>query len=323
MPGGTNGAPVLVGAQFVYPRRTLAELRKDIQERLGFSAMLTNPPPGLNALCTNFLRDAHAHLYKRYAMLRSKHWWKITITQSNRFYDIPYEGAYTGELTDVAFNSGAPATVTRAAGSFVTNGFTNGMSVRIHGSALNNKVVKVATVAATTLTLATGETLSSEAVGQKIVISQVPFEWMEPRKIYDAWLKDGDTWSHMEQGIHPGLFNQTTQNIPHWFDIRQYVEIWPEPNQGYEMYLYADKAEGFFEHDSDYPKVDPDAVFNLALGKGKMHYGQRDAQDAYDALRVLIGKYNAGTFGAKRYIPCPSGKPEAPESYPQVDFPRP
>lgn len=44
MPGGLNGPPVLNGAAYVYPTKTLAQLRADVLVRLGFITRMTGMP---------------------------------------------------------------------------------------------------------------------------------------------------------------------------------------------------------------------------------------------------------------------------------------
>jgi hypothetical protein len=74
----------------------------------------------------------------------------------------------------IAFVSGTTATITDSASSFVTSGFIAG-DYKISGSSSNDKIVTVGTVAAGTLTLATGETLNNEDAGDAIVITKVDF----------------------------------------------------------------------------------------------------------------------------------------------------
>jgi hypothetical protein len=67
--------------------------------------------------------------------------------------------ATTGSFTYV---SGSPATITRSAGNFKTDGLKGGWLLQITGTSSNNKNVVMSKVAATTITLLTGETLTNE-----------------------------------------------------------------------------------------------------------------------------------------------------------------
>lgn len=309
MPGGVNGPPVLNGAQLALPRRTLQQLRNRLIARLGFGAM-TTISPGVQLLLDDILTSAHTHIWYRYRFLRQRYWWKVDLTTANRFYDIPYEGAYTGELTTISFAAGPPGTITRTTGSFLTDGFTAGMKLRIEGSSLNDKIVTLANVAALTLTLSASDTLAAEAAGAYVQLSEVGFIRMATGRIYSAWIKEDDTWAQLIQGIDPALFNQTDQYRPAFFDVRQYLEFWPEPDKAYEAYFYADMALGPLDHDSDVVGVDDHALFTLALAKAKFHYRQGDYQDYFQEFAVFVGKLNAETFGARRFVPCPNEMPE-------------
>lgn len=321
MPGGTNGPPVLNGEQYAYPRRTLAQLRTRLVRRLGFAAM-TTLSPGIQYLLDDILYSVNEHIYKRYKFLRQRRWWKIDITTGNRFYDIPYTGAYTGENTGIAFVDNDPAadTITLSSGSFVTMGFTDGMKIRVENSNLNDNWFTAATVAANTITAAAGDAIATEAAGSPIVIRGEGFEAMNPGRIMEAWIKEDEAWAEIPQGIAPALFNQTNQARPDFFDVRQYLEFWPEPDQAYEAYFYAELANTPLEYDDDVVSVDEHALFTLSLAKAKFHYGQRDYQDYYQEFNLYIGKLNIENFGARRYVPDPKERPDVPMSKPKATW---
>ena len=73
--------------------------------------------------------------------------------------------AATGSATSTGsytYNNASPATITRGSGSFKTDGLKGGMFLQITGTSSNNKNVIVQTVAALTVTLISGETLTAE-----------------------------------------------------------------------------------------------------------------------------------------------------------------
>ena len=86
--------------------------------------------------------------------------------------------------TGIALVSGTPATITDSDSGFVDADFVAG-DYKIYGTSHNNKIVTVQTVAAATLTLATGETLVFEIAGDEITIVKV--DWPESIK-YDVAL---------------------------------------------------------------------------------------------------------------------------------------
>ena len=84
--------------------------------------------------------------------------------------------------TGITLVSGTPATIADSDSGFVDADFVAG-DYKIYGTSHNNKIVTVQTVAAATLTLATGETLVSETAGDEITI--VKADWPESMK-YDV-----------------------------------------------------------------------------------------------------------------------------------------
>lgn len=76
----------------------------------------------------------------------------------------------TKTASTIAFVSGSPATITDSGNGFVAAGFAANMKLKITGTASNNKTVTIANVAAGTLTLSTGDTLTSESAGTSFTL---------------------------------------------------------------------------------------------------------------------------------------------------------
>jgi hypothetical protein len=86
----------------------------------------------------------------------------------------------TGALTDISFtNSGTADTINRVTGSFITDGFVAGQKIRVDSTSnTNDGVFTVLTVAALTLTLSTGDSLTTEAAvtaGATTVTNYLPY----------------------------------------------------------------------------------------------------------------------------------------------------
>jgi hypothetical protein len=71
-----------------HPTETLADLRTYLMVRLGFSAMLASPPPGMTDLLNSFLIEAQTLLYQRFRMLRLERWFTWNMAAGTRFYDL-------------------------------------------------------------------------------------------------------------------------------------------------------------------------------------------------------------------------------------------
>lgn len=73
----------------VTTNETLAELRRRMMVRLGYAAQADNPPPGMSDLLDDFLVQAQRSLYRKFNALRMKRFFKWTMQEGNRFYDLP------------------------------------------------------------------------------------------------------------------------------------------------------------------------------------------------------------------------------------------
>jgi hypothetical protein len=90
---------------------------------------------------------------------------QTTVTAATiSFVNVQSSGVFT-------FNSGSPSTITRASGNFVTDGHVANRQIRVFGTAFNDGVFEVQTVAATTLTLAAAESLIDETTQRTILIN--------------------------------------------------------------------------------------------------------------------------------------------------------
>ncbi len=72
------------------PTVTLADIRKRLARRLGFSVQVSMNvlPPGLAELLDDFTRSAHEQLYARYTSLRQERMFTWDLVAGQRFYDL-------------------------------------------------------------------------------------------------------------------------------------------------------------------------------------------------------------------------------------------
>lgn len=85
---------------------------------------------------------------------------------------VVYSGAVTaGARTDVSFAAGPPGVISRVSGNFVTDGFLKNGLVTVLGSASNDGVYEIDTVAATSITLITNQGLNVEAAGATVTLT--------------------------------------------------------------------------------------------------------------------------------------------------------
>jgi hypothetical protein len=75
----------------------------------------------------------------------------------------------------IAFVDSTTDTITDSDSGFVDADFTDSIDVEVEGSDRNDGIYAVDTVVAGTLTLASGETLTTEAAGESVTITRVKF----------------------------------------------------------------------------------------------------------------------------------------------------
>ena len=129
-------------------------------------------------------------------------------------------------------------------------------------------------------------------------------------KLSGVWLEDtSGTWLPMKQGINPLWFSDDDrQEMPFAFEIREYLEVWPEPDQAYTIWLKGNLGLRAFTDDAHYTTVDPQAVFLKALAMAKGHYRQPDANAIMGEFERYIGNLNAESYTGARFIPSGWGK---------------
>ena len=302
MLGGRNGPPIFDGEAYTHSSRTLLDLRTSLMIRLGFSSQLAPPPPGMVLLLNDFLIDAQKQMYKRYSPLRNLLWWPITVVADERLYDIP--SISTGALTDIAFTTGPPDTVTRLTGSFLVDGFLKGMIFTVSDSA-NNALATytIATAAALTLTLIASDTVVPESAGASTTLTTVNYQSLDSRRVEEVWVLDSTIWSPMTEGINTNRFNETGSAFPQNYEFRNYLEIWPIPDKAYTIYVKGHFGLLPFADDADITTIDDELVFLMALAGLKLHYGQADAGTYFRQGEVYLGKLVKEKHGNRRYIP--------------------
>jgi len=137
------------------------------------------------------------------------------------------------------------------------------------------------------------------------------------RRISEQWVNDGSTWNKMIEGIDPLQFNTTGQQFPQYYEWSDHLEIWPEPDKAYTIFVKGHFGLLPFEADTDVTTIDHQLVFLHAIANAKSHYGQKDAATYYRQLEVMLNKLVGKEHGNKRYIPDPDkpavvlAKPEA------------
>jgi hypothetical protein len=129
---------------------------------------------------------------------------------------------------------------------------------------------------------------------------------LDPYSIDFVGFEDlNQAWYELINGISPLLYTraQISTGWPTHYEIRQCIEIFPAPKAAYTLWVKGRFGLGSFVNDSDVTTIDSEAVFLLALGMVKTHYGKPDAgsimTQALNYTKYLV----AGGHGTRRYVP--------------------
>ena len=129
---------------------------------------------------------------------------------------------------------------------------------------------------------------------------------LDPLKVTWVGFEDlNQAWYRLTAGIPPEFYTRANINFgwPTHYEIRQCLEIFPAPQAPYTLWVKGHFGLAPFAADSDTATIDDEAVFLLALGNCKAHYGQKDAQTVLTQAGNYIGGMVGGQHGTRRYVP--------------------
>lgn len=276
---------------YVFPEKTLSQLRADMMVRLGYAAMLANPPPGMKEELNSYLQDAQEQMYYRYSVMRTERWWAWQLQPGQRFYDTPIDCTKALNFrkitwAGIADNGGRALQLWKA-----TTAYTAGQYVLplVHG-----EFEYEVTVAGTT---GAAEPAWPTTIGATVVDGTVTFT---------ARAASSATWYPIFQGINPLDYGCDTPGYPTNFELREYIEVWPPPDKPLVLWLKGHMGLKRFTEDSDVPTIDTEVVFLFALAMAKAHRGQPDANNYASMATRMVNNMVAASHGVQRYIPRPS-----------------
>lgn len=112
-------------------------------------------------------------------------------------------------------------------------------------------------------------------------------------------------WYPLINGIDPVLYTraQISTGWPTHYEIRSCIEIFPAPRAAYTLWIKGRFGIDPFKLDTDTTTVDAEAVYLLASGLMKIHYGQVDGQALLNQAMNYTKYLVAGSHGTRRYVP--------------------
>lgn len=129
---------------------------------------------------------------------------------------------------------------------------------------------------------------------------------LDPEKVTWVGFEDlNKAWYRLDDGIPPEYYTRANISFgwPTRFEIRSCIEIFPAPQAAYTLWIKGDFGLSPLVADSDRCTIDDEAVFLLALGNAKTHYGQKDATAVMKQAGNYIMGVVSGSHGTKRYVP--------------------
>lgn len=309
MSGGSNGPDVIVnGGVNDYDRPiafdapvafdtglvvqqsdTLATLRDKLKAGLGMASQ--NLTAGATTQFNLWLQLAQSQQYWRYPCLRTERWWPWQLEAGKRFYDVPVDGLTAlnfRKLTGawIADNGGIAVTPWAPSTAFALNAIATPLTA--------NGLHYQATVAGST---GASEPTWPTTAGDTVVDGTVTWTAIEPLEA---------TWYKLEQGIDPVRFSSSDSAMPDSFEVREYLELWPAPDQPYVVWLRGHLGLKRFTQDSDEATIDPDVILLFALALAKAHYRHPDAGNYAQMAARMGAELTGGSHGLRRYRVTPA-----------------
>lgn len=128
---------------------------------------------------------------------------------------------------------------------------------------------------------------------------------LDPRLITWVGISQGDNnWRELISGINPVRYTSKFEGLSQWFEVRQCIEVWPAmADSTWQLRIKGIFGLLPFDEDDDVTTIDAEAIFMLALGNAKAHYGQADAGNSISQLQAYIGFLTASNQPRRRFFP--------------------
>ncbi len=130
-------------------------------------------------------------------------------------------------------------------------------------------------------------------------------EPIEPDRVLSMWLRVTDTQrTQLRQGITElQRADEGRRDEPQRYDnLDGQIELWPVPDQAYQLTIEYTADCGRFDRTSDRSSVNDRLVFLYALATAKAHYRQPDAQASAAAFEAMLRTEKGKSKGQKRYF---------------------
>jgi hypothetical protein len=130
-------------------------------------------------------------------------------------------------------------------------------------------------------------------------------ENINPGQVISVWLKESDTIrTPLSQGITENDRSlDTIRQQPEKYDtLDGQIEVWPIPDQPYDLLVEYKADRNRFDRATDRPSVPDRLVFLYALATAKAHYRHPDAQASATAFQNMLNKEKMNQRENRRYF---------------------
>ena len=130
-------------------------------------------------------------------------------------------------------------------------------------------------------------------------------EQIDPGRVLSVWLVESTTIrTPMTQGIteFDRSFDSLREQPQKYDNLNGQIEVWPTPEQEYDMLIEYTADRNRFDRASDRPSAPDRLVFLYALATAKAHYRHSDAQAAAQTFQNMLNKEKSRQKENKRFF---------------------
>ncbi|GAA4401263.1 hypothetical protein [Quisquiliibacterium transsilvanicum] len=137
-------------------------------------------------------------------------------------------------------------------------------------------------------------------------------EDIDPGNVLSVWVKASDTIRDpLRQGVteYDRAF-ESLRGQPEKYDtLNGQIELWPVPDQAYELVIEYIAGKSRFEQAGDRPSVPDRLVFLYALANAKAHYRHPDAQASATSFQNMLAKAKSKQKENRRFFAAGDARP--------------
>lgn len=130
-------------------------------------------------------------------------------------------------------------------------------------------------------------------------------ERIDPGRVISVWLKESDSIrSPLRQGIteNDRSLDSIRQQPEKYDHLNGQIELWPIPDQAYDLVIEYTADKPRFDRASDRPGVPDRLVFLYAMANAKAHYRHPDAQASASSFQNMMNREKFRQKESKRFF---------------------